>query len=98
MWEKIKEWLGAAAKKLWQIVAPAVKSAALEFVNNASVQAAARAAVSAAAANGLWGNEAFDYALGQLKSSAVLAGKSIAQDLLDTVVQNAYFEFKNSKD
>lgn len=97
MWEKIKEWLGAAAKKLWQIVAPAVKSAALEFVNNASVQAAARAAVSAAAANGLWGNEAFEYALKQLKSSAALAGKDVAQNLLDTVVQNAYFEFKNSK-
>ncbi len=65
MWNKIKEWLGAAAKKLWQIVAPAVKAAALEFVNNAEVQAAAKAAVSAVAAKGLYGNEAFDAALEQ---------------------------------
>ena len=97
MWNKIKEWFGAAAKKLWQIVAPAVKAAALEFVNNAEIQAAAKAAVKAVAAKGLYGNEAFDAALEQLKSSAAVAGKSVAQDLLDTVVQNAYFEYKNSK-
>lgn len=97
MWTKIKEWLGAAAKKLWTIVAPAVKSAALEFVNNADVQAAAKAAVKAVAANGLGGNAAFDAAVEQLKSSAAVAGKSVAQNLLDTVIQNAYFEFKNSQ-
>ena len=97
MWSIIKSWLGVAAKKLWEIVAPAVKQAAMDFVNNAEVQSAARAAVVAAASNGLKNNEAFDFAVEQLKSSAAVAGQGVAQKLLDTGVQNAYFAFKNAE-
>ena len=97
MWNKIKTWFGAAAKTLWKIIAPAVKQAAMDFVNNADVQNAARGAVVEAAANGLKNNEAFDFAVEQLKNSAAVAGKSVSQNFLDTVVQNAYFAFKNAE-
>ena len=83
--------IGASAvvKAIYQIVAPAVRSAAIQFVNDPGNQAAAAAAVQAAIDRGLKGDGAWtlarDHLLNQLGESAW----SISANWLDTLLQSA---------
>lgn len=88
----------AVARAIYEIVAPAVKSAALAWVNDPANQAAAAAAVKAAIDRGLHGDDAWtvarDALLDQLGSSAT----TIADNWIDTLLQSAYFSIKNALD
>ena len=88
----------AVAKAIYQILAPAVHSAAIQFVNDPANQAAAIAAARAAMARGLYGDAAWvaarDALVKQLGSSASV----IADNWLDTLLQTAYFSVKNALD
>jgi hypothetical protein len=90
--------LAAAAKAIYKILAPAVRSAAIQFVNDPANQAAAVAAARAAMARGLYGDAAWvaarDALVAQLGSSAT----AIADNWLDTLLQTAYFSVRNALD
>jgi hypothetical protein len=101
-YQKVLNWItfGAIkiAKAIYEIVAPAVKSAALEFVNNPDNQAVAIAAVKAAIARGLKGEKAWTVARDALLDQLGESAWSIADNWLDTLLQSAYFALKNAEE
>lgn len=86
----------AVVRAIYEIVAPLVIDAALQYVNDPGNQAAAADAVRAAIARGLNGDKAWtmarDHLLNQLGESAW----SIADNWVDTLLQSAYFSIKNA--
>ena len=84
------------ARVIYEIVAPLVIDAALQFVNDADNQAAAVAAVKAAIARGLKGDQAWTLARDHLRNQFGNSAKGIADNWLDTLLQSAYFSIKNA--
>jgi hypothetical protein len=88
----------AVARAIYQIVAPAVRSAAIQFVNDPANQAAAVAAARAAMARGLYGEAAWVAARDALVAQLGDSARSIADNWLDTLLQTAYFSVRNALD
>ena len=88
--------VATVVRAIYEIVAPLVIDAALQYVNDPGNQAAAAAAVRAAMARGLKGDKAWtvarDHLLNQLGESAW----DIANNWVDTLLQSAYFSIKNA--
>lgn len=97
---KLLSWItfGAVkiAKAIYEIVAPAVHSAALQFVNDPKNQAVALTAVKAAIDRGLKGDKAWTLARDELLQQFGVSAATIADNWLDTLLQSAYFTIKNS--
>lgn len=96
MWKSLWSWLTGAAIAIWQLIGPSVTAAAIEFVNDKALQAAALGAVKAAAAKALKGDDAWTEARAILVEQLVRTGGTVADNWIDTLLQNAYFAFKNS--
>lgn len=96
IWCAIWGAAAAVAKAVYEIVAPAVRSAALQFVNDPQNQAAAVAAVRAAMQRGLKGDAAWKVARDALLDQLGESAWSIADNWLDTLLQSAYFAVKNA--
>jgi hypothetical protein len=90
--------IAAAARAIYQIVAPAVHSAAVTFVNDPANQAAAVAAARAAMARGLYGDAAWVAARDALVKQLGMSASVIADNWMDTLLQTAYFSVKNALD
>ena len=88
----------AVARAIYQIVAPAVRSAAVQFVNDPDNQAAAVVAVKAAINRGLKGDDAWDVARDALLQQLGESAWEIADNWLDTLLQSAYFAVRNAVD
>lgn len=88
--------VAAVARALYEIIAPAVQSAALQFVNDSANQAAAIAAVKAAIDRGLKGDDAWSVARDALLQQLGESAWTIADNWLDTLLQSAYFAVKNA--
>jgi hypothetical protein len=88
----------AVVRAIYQIVAPAVRSAALQFVNDEANQAAAAAAVRVAIASGFKGGAAWEIARSNLLDQLGTSARGIADNWLDTLLQSAYFSIKNVVD
>jgi hypothetical protein len=88
----------AVARAIYQIVAPAVRNAAIQFVNDERNQAAAIAAVHAAIARGLKGDAAWTVARDAMLDQLGESAWEIADNWLDTLLQSAYFAVKNAID
>jgi hypothetical protein len=86
----------AVARAIYQIVAPAVRSAAIRFVNDPANQAAAVNAVQAAIDRGLKGGDAWVVARDALLLQLGTSATAIADNWLDTLLQSAYFSVKNA--
>lgn len=84
------------AKALYELVAPAVHTAALQFVNDPANQAFAIAAVKAAIDRGLTGDKAWTLARNELLQQFGHSAKDIADNWLDTLLQSAYFTIANT--
>lgn len=99
-YKKALSWLFGAARAvasaIYEIVAPAVQSAAVQFVNDAGNQRVAVAAVKAAMAGGLKGDAAWDAARAEMLAQFGASARSIADNWLDTLLQAAYFAIKNA--
>ena len=90
-------WLKPALAELFVLTAKNVASEVLDLINDADLQHKALAAVQAAADAGLKGNEAFDAAFNALAAELKAEGKELATNVTDTLIQNAYCVFKNTK-
>ena len=101
-YKRLLAWIGVAAaavaKAVYEIVAPAVRSAALQFVNDPRNQAAAVAAVKVAMARGLKGDAAWAVARDALLDQLGESAWAIADNWLDTLLQSAYFAIRNALD
>jgi hypothetical protein len=95
MWKSVWSWITGAAKAVWEFIGPSVKAAAIEFVNDKALQAAALGAVKAAASKALKGDDAWTAAREVLMDQLKQTGKTVADNWVDTLLQNAYFAFKN---
>ena len=99
-YQKVWSWFAGGvttvAKAVYELVASGVKSAATSFVNDPQNQQVAINAVRAAISEGLTGDKAWvaarDAMLKQFSDSA----QGIADNWLDTLLQNAYFTVANS--
>lgn len=90
-------WLKPKLAKLFVLTAKNVAQEVLDLINDAELQHKALAAVKAAAAGGLKGNDAFDAAFNALTAELKAEGKELATNIRDTLIQNAYCVFKNTK-
>lgn len=97
MWKSLWSWIAGAAKTVWTFIGPSVKQAAKDFVNDKALQAAALAAVKAAAGKALKGDDAWGAARGVLLDQLKVTGRTVADNWVDTLLQNAYFAFKNGQ-
>lgn len=97
MWKSVWTWITGAATALWQFIGPSVKAAAKDFINDKALQAAALAAVKAAAGKALKGDDAWASAREVLLDQIKVTGRSVADNWVDTLLQNAYFAFKNGQ-
>jgi len=86
-----------AAKTVWSFIGPSVKQAAVDFINDKALQAGALAAVKAAAGKALKGDDAWTAARGVLLDQLKVTGQTVADNWIDTLLQNAYFAFKNGQ-
>ncbi len=96
-WTTIANFFKKAVKALWSFAAPGLRQAASDFVNNPQLQQAAREAVYAAARQGLTGDKAWVSARDNLTAQLKDTGIKVAANWIDTLLQNAYFAFANSK-
>lgn len=96
LWHAIIGGVTKIAQTLYEIVAPTVHSAALQFVNDPRNQAAAMAAVQAAIDRGLKGDKAWSLARNALLDQLGESAWEIAENWLDTLLQSAYFAVKNT--
>ncbi len=90
-------WLKPKLARLFVLTAQNVAQEVLGLINDATLQHAALEAVKAVAADGLKGNEAFDAALAKLSAVLRAEGRDLATHVKDTLIQNAYCVFKNTK-
>ena len=91
-------WLKPKLATLYTLTCKSIAKEVLELINDAELQQKALAAVKVAAASGLKGNAAFDLALDELKAELKAEGRALADNLQDTLIQNAYCVFKNSQE
>lgn len=89
-------WLKPAISELFVLTAKNVATEVLDLINDPDLQHKAIAAVQAAAAAGLKGNEAFDAAFAALTAELKQEGRELATNVTDTLIQNAYCVLKNS--
>ncbi len=92
----LRSWLKPALAELFTLTAKNVASEVLDLINDPDLQHKALAAVQAAAAGGLKGNEAFDAAFAALTAELRAEGKELATNIRDTLIQNAYCVFRNT--
>lgn len=88
--------LKPALAELYTLTAKNVATEVLDLINDPELQHKALAAVKAAAAGGLKGNDAFDAAFNALTAELKAEGKELATNVTDTLIQNAYCVFKNA--
>ena len=91
-------WLKPKLATLFTLTCTSIAKEVLDLLNDAELQQKALAAVKVAAASGLKGNAAFDLALDELKAELKAEGRALADNLQDTLIQNAYCVFKNSQE
>ena len=91
-------WLKPKLATLFTIACKTLAKEVLDLLNDAELQQKALTAVKVAAASGLKGNAAFDLALDELKAELKAEGRALADNLQDTLIQNAYCVFKNSQE
>ena len=91
-------WLKPKLTALFTIACKTLAKEVLDLLNDAELQQKALTAVKVAAASGLKGNAAFDLALDELKAELKAEGRELADNLQDTLIQNAYCVFKNSQE
>ena len=91
-------WLKPKLTALFTIACKTLAKEVLDLLNDAELQQKALTAVKVAAASGLKGNAAFDLALDELKAELKAEGRALADNLQDTLIQNAYCVFKNSQE
>lgn len=82
--------------QLFLLVWPGMKSDTDRTVNNKRLQQLAFDAAKAAAEMGLKGGEAREAALKRLKSSLAEIGLELADRLVDTLLQVAYMQFRET--
>jgi predicted ribonuclease toxin of YeeF-YezG toxin-antitoxin module len=97
MLKSLWTWIAGAARAVWTFIGPSVKQAAKDFINDKALQAAALAAVKAAAGKALKGDDAWTAARGVLLDQLKVTGQTVADNWVDTLLQNAYFAFKNGQ-
>ena len=91
-------WLKPKLTALFTLTCKSIAKEVLDLLNDAELQQKALTAVKVAAASGLKGNAAFDLALDELKAELKAEGRALADNLQDTLIQNAYCVFKNSQE
>lgn len=91
-------WLKPKLTALFTLTCKSIAKEVLDLLNDAELQQKALAAVKVAAASGLKGNAAFDLALDELRAELKAEGRVLADNLQDTLIQNAYCVFKNSQE
>lgn len=89
-------WLRPALAELFVLTAKNVATEVLDLINDPDLQHKALAAVKAAADAGLKGNEAFDAAFKSFTDALKQEGRELADNVKDTLIQNAYCVFKNA--
>ena len=95
-YKRFWSWLCGKAQKLYTLVMPAVKTAVTTFLNDSTNQTLAIAAVKAAIDQGLRGDKAWVTARDALVAQLETSGKSVANTLIDTLLQTAYCAVKYS--
>ena len=93
---KLWSWLRPKLVRLFTLTAEHLAKEVLDLLNDADLQKKALTAVTAAAQGGLKGNAAFDFAFDDLTAELRLEGRELADNIKDTLIQNAYCVFKNS--
>ena len=82
--------------QLFPLTARSVAKEVLDLLNDAELHHLAYESVKAAAQNGLKGNEAFDAAFEALTVKLRAEGRELADNVKDTLIQNAYCVLKNA--
>ena len=89
-------WIRPKLAQLFTLTAKSVAQEVLDLLNDPELQHLAYESVKAAAQNGLKGNEAFDAAFEALTVKLRAEGRELADNVKDTLIQNAYCVFKNA--
>ena len=89
-------WIRPKLAQLFTLTAKSVAQEVLDLLNDAELQHLAYESVKAAAQNGLKGNEAFDAAFEALTVKLRSEGRELADNVKDTLIQNAYCVLKNA--
>lgn len=95
MWNWLKNLFVSTAKALFTIAADFVYSKAISIINDKELQALALAAVKAAAKRALTGDKAWVAARDAFTAALAAKGKDIGNAAIDTLLQLAYYCFKN---
>ena len=90
-------WLRPKLAALFTLTAKNVAQEVLDLLNDPTLQHLAYASVKAAAEAGLKGNAAFDAAFAALTTKLKSEGRELADNVKDTLVQNAYLVFRNER-
>lgn len=96
--KQLWSWLAPKVRQLFVLTAAQVAAEVLDILNNETLQQQALAAVKAAAAGGLKGNDAFEDAAAHLRVTLAAEGRELKTNLIDTLIQNAYCVFKNGEE
>ena len=91
-------WIRPKLTQLFTLSAKSVAQEALDLLNDAELQHLAYDSVKAAAEAGLKGNAAFDAAFAALTDRLKAEGRELADNVKDTLIQNAYCVFKNASE
>ena len=92
------DWLRPKLAQLFTLTAKSIAREVLDLLNDAELQRLAYDSVKAAAENGLKGNDAFDAAFEALTVKLRSEGRELADNVKDTLIQNAYCVFKNASE
>jgi len=84
------------AKALFVVVGPAVRDEILRIVNNAEYQKLAIGACHEAYRRGFYGWNAWGKARDLFVADLSRRGVELANNIVDTILQNAYFTWKNT--
>ena len=90
------DWLRPKLAQLFTLTAKSIAREVLDLLNDAELQHLAYDSVKAAAENGLKGNAAFDAAFEALTVKLRSEGRELADNVKDTLIQNAYCVFRNA--
>lgn len=91
-------WIRPKFAQLFTLTAKSVAQEVLDLLNDAELQHLAYDSVKAAAQNGLKGNAAFDAAFAALSDRLKAEGRELADNVKDTLIQNAYCVLKNASE
>ena len=89
-------WAKPKLAQLFTLTAKSVAQEVLDLLNDAELQHLAYESVKAAAEAGLKGNAAFDAAFEALTDKLRSEGRELADNVKDTLIQNAYCVLKNA--